>query len=84
MQRRSLSAWPLFSTTLLGFLFVHAVFTGGFSFNDPVELFCLRPGFLSAFVGLAASVAGKGRLLPHVATISVINMLLCVIGLLGE
>ena len=65
-----------FSTVLSVFLFVHAAFTGGYPFYHPVESFCIGFGFLSASLGLVASIAGKGKLLPHVAVISVLNLLL--------
>ena len=64
------------STALSVFLFIHATITGGYSFYHPVELFCIRFGFLTALLGLVASIVGKGRLRLHVATISAINLLL--------
>ena len=65
-----------FSTALSVFLFIHATTTGGYSFYHPVELFCIRFGFLTALLGLVASIVGKGRLRLHVATISTANLLL--------
>ena len=65
-----------FSTVLSVFLFVHASFTGGYPYYHPVEMFCIGFGFLSSFLGLAGSAVGKGKLGPHVAVISVLNMLL--------
>jgi hypothetical protein len=64
-----------FSTVLSVFLFVHATFTGGYPFYHPVELFCMRSGFLMALLGLVASIVGKGKLRPHVAAISTLNLL---------
>ena len=63
------------STVLSVFLFVHATFTGGYPFYHPVELFCIRSGFLMALLGLVASIVGKGKLRPHVAAISTLNLL---------
>jgi hypothetical protein len=65
-----------FSTVLSVFLFIHAAFTGGYPFDHPVEVFCLRWGFLAALLGLVAGAAGKGRLRPHIAVISTLNLLL--------
>jgi len=64
-----------FSTVLSVFLFVHATFTGGYTFYHPVELFCIRFGFWSALVGLLVSIVGKGKLRLHVAAISILNLL---------
>lgn len=64
-----------FSTVLSVFLFVHATFTGGYPFYHPVELFCIRWGSLTALLGLAASLMGKGKLRLHVAAISIVNLL---------
>jgi hypothetical protein len=52
------------------------LFQGGYSFYHPVELFCIRFGFLTALLGLVASVVGKGRLRLHVAAISTVDLLL--------
>ena len=57
------------------FLFVHASFTGGYPFYHPVELFCIRYGSLTALLGLIASIVGKGKVRPHVAAISALNLL---------
>ena len=64
-----------FSTVLSVFLFVHATFTGGYPFYHPIELFCIRWGFLTALLGLVASIVGKGKLRLHVAAISIVNLL---------
>ncbi len=56
------------------FLFGHAVITGGYPFYHPVELFCIRYGFLTGLLGLLASIVGKGQLRPHVAAISTLNL----------
>jgi hypothetical protein len=64
------------STILSAFLYIHAVITGGYPFYDPVELFCIRAGALTALLGLAASFAGKGKLRLSVAVISTLNLLL--------
>jgi hypothetical protein len=63
-----------FSTILAVFLFSHAVITGGYPFYHPVELFCIRYGFLTGLLGLLASIVGKGQLRPHVAAISTLNL----------
>jgi hypothetical protein len=63
------------STVLSVFLFVHATLTGGYPFYHPVELFRIRFGFLTALLGLAASIVGKGGIRPHVAAISTLNLL---------
>jgi hypothetical protein len=65
-----------FSMVLSVFLFIHATFTGGYPFYHPVELFCIRFGFQTALVGLVAAIVGKGKLRPHVAVISIFNLLL--------
>jgi hypothetical protein len=65
-----------FSTVLSVFLFVHAILTGGYPLYHPVELFCIRFGFLAGLIGLAASIMGKGKRRLHVAAISTINLLL--------
>ena len=63
------------SLALAVFLFVHATYTGGYPFYHPVELFCIRFGSVAALLGLVASVFGKGRIRPHVAGISALNLL---------
>jgi hypothetical protein len=68
-----------FSTVLSVFLFIHATITGGYSFYHPVELFCIRFGFLTALLGLVASFLGKGSLRLHVAAISTVNLLVWLI-----
>ena len=73
-----------FSTVLSVFLFVHAAFTGGYSFYHPVELFCIGFGFLSALFALAGSIVGRGKLLPHVAAISVLNLLLWLVDMVAQ
>jgi hypothetical protein len=65
-----------FSTALSIFLLVHAVFTGGYSFYHPAELFCIRFGGLSALLGTVASIAGKGSSRLYVALLSTLNLLL--------
>ncbi len=63
------------STGLSDFLFVHAAYTGGYTFYHPVELFCIRIGTLTALLGLVAALAGKGKLKIHIAAISLLNLL---------
>jgi hypothetical protein len=72
------------STLLSVFLFVHAAFTGGYPFMSPPELFFLRLGLLSGLLGLIAAIVGKGRLLHHVAIISVLNLLLWLMDAMGQ
>lgn len=69
-------SFATFSTILSVFLFVHASYTGGYPFYHPVELFCIRFGSLTAFLGLVASALGKGKPRAHVAVISILNLLL--------
>jgi hypothetical protein len=64
------------STILSAFLFTHSVITGGYPFYHPVELFCIRAGGLTALLGLAAALIGKGNLRLSVAVISTLNLLL--------
>ena len=64
------------STGLSAFLFVHAIFTGGYPYYHPVELFCIFIGGLTALLGLMAALHGKGKLRLPVATISILNLLL--------
>jgi hypothetical protein len=72
------------STLLSVFLFVHAAFTGGYPFMSSPELFFIRLGLLSALLGLIAAIIGKGRLLHHVAIISVLNLLLWLMDAMGQ
>jgi hypothetical protein len=65
-----------FSTSLSIFLLVHAVFTGGYSFYHPIELFCIRYGGLTALLGIVTSIAGKGRLRLYAVALSTLNLLL--------
>lgn len=78
--RPSLTVVGLFATTvstiLSIFLFLHAQVTGGYPFYHPIELFCIRWGTLTALVGIAASIVGKGKVRPHLAVVSVINLLI--------
>ncbi len=64
------------STVLDAFLYVHAVFTGGYPLFHPVELMCIRLGSLTAMLGIICALAGKGRLRLSVAIISIFNLLL--------
>jgi len=63
------------SSVLSEFLYIHAIFTGGYPLFDPVELFCLRVGTLAALLGLTAALVGKGKLRLSVAVISILNLL---------
>jgi hypothetical protein len=64
------------SSILSEFLYVHAVFTGGYPLFDPVGLFCLRIGTMAALLGLAAALLGNGKLRLPIAAISIFNLLL--------
>ena len=62
------------STALCAFLIVHAMFTGGYPYYHPIEMFFLGLGCLSAFLGfVCVVVAPKGKLSPHIAILSVMN-----------
>jgi hypothetical protein len=50
------------SVLLNAFLTIHAFLTGGFRYYDPVEMFCIRAGFLTALFGIIAAATGKGSL----------------------
>jgi hypothetical protein len=65
-----------FSTALSIFLFVHARLTGGYPFYHPTELFCIRYGFLTAFLGMLTSLAGKRTFRLHVAALALVNLFL--------
>jgi hypothetical protein len=64
------------STALGAFLFIHAAITGGYPFYHSVELFCIRVGGLTALLGIAAAITGKGKARLPVAVISTLNLLL--------
>jgi hypothetical protein len=50
------------SVLLDAFLTIHAFLTGGFRLFDPIEMFCIRTGFLTALLGIVAAATGKGQL----------------------
>lgn len=58
------------------FLYVHTAFTGGYPPYHPLELFCISFGFLTALLGLVASIVGEGNLRPHLAVVSALSLLL--------
>jgi hypothetical protein len=64
------------STTLDVYLYVHALYTGGYPFYHPLELMCIRWGSLTALLGIVAAILGKGRGRIPLAVISVLNLLL--------
>jgi len=64
------------SATLSVFLYVHALYTGGYPFYHPVELRCIRWGSLTALLGIVAAIAGKGRGRIPLAVISVLNLVM--------
>jgi hypothetical protein len=57
------------------YLYVHALYTGGYPFYHPVELMCIRWGGLTALLGIVAVSVGKGRGVP-LPIISVLNLLI--------
>src|SRR6267143_5627847 len=63
------------STALDTFLYIHAVFTGGYPLFHPAELACIRLGSLTAMLGIICGLAGKGRLRLSVTIISIFNLL---------
>jgi hypothetical protein len=64
------------SSILSEFLYIHAIFTGGYPLFDPVGLFCLRIGTLASLLGLATALVGNGKLRLSIAAISIFNLLL--------
>lgn len=64
------------SVTLNNYLYVHAMFTGGYPFYHPVELMCIRWGTLTALLGIVAAIASKGRGRIPLGLISVLSILL--------
>ncbi len=72
------------STWLVVFLFIHAAYTGGYSYSHPVEMFCVSVGALSAMIGFVTSMAGAGKIRPYVATLAALNFLLWLIDAAGQ
>jgi hypothetical protein len=64
------------STTLDVYLYVHALYTGGYPFYHPIELMCIRLGTLAALLGIVAAIVGKGRGRIPLAVISILNLML--------
>ena len=64
------------STCLDLFLTVHALFTGGYPFYHPVEMFCIRVGSLASVLGLFAAAFGKGKVRVATAVSSLVTLLL--------
>jgi len=58
--------------------------TGGYDFYHPVELFCIRAGGLTALLGLATALAGKGKVRFSAALISLLNLLLWLMDAVGQ
>jgi len=58
------------------FLYVHALYTGGYPFFHSVELMCIRWGTLTALLGIVAASVGKGRGRAPLAAISALNRVL--------
>jgi hypothetical protein len=75
MNGVGLSFVTIFSI-LASFLYVHAVITGGYPYYHPIEMLCMGIGALTALAGLAAAIAGKGKVRISVAVISMLNLLL--------
>jgi hypothetical protein len=64
------------SVTLNSYLYVHAMYTGGYPFYHPVELMCIRWGTLTALLGIVAAAMGTGKGRNPLASISVLNLVL--------
>jgi hypothetical protein len=64
------------SVTLSVYLYVHALYTGGYPFYHSVELMCIRWGTLTALLGMVAAIVGKGRGRIHLAVICALNLVL--------
>jgi hypothetical protein len=64
------------SVTLSVFLYVHALYTGGYPYYHPVELMCIRWGTLTALLGIVAAIVGKGRGRVPLAVLSVLNLVM--------
>lgn len=64
------------TTGLAVFIGIHAAFTGGYPFYDPVEMFCIRLGFFSALLALLAAPAGVRKLRLSVSLLALINLIL--------
>src|SRR6202035_2438229 len=58
------------------YLYVHALYTGGYAFYHPVELLCIRWGSLTALLGIVAASVGKGSGRVPLAIISVLNLMI--------
>lgn len=73
------------STALCVFLIVHAILTGGYSYYHPIEMLCLALGCLTASLGFVYAVlAGRGRLSPHIALLSVINAVIWIMDAIRQ
>jgi hypothetical protein len=59
----TLSGFGLVTISVLldPFLTIHAFLTRGFRYYDPIEMFCIRTGFLTALLGIIAAASGKGQ-----------------------
>lgn len=64
------------STGLAVFLLIHAGFTGGYPFYDPVEMSCIRAGFLCAFLAVLAAPVGMKKLRLSVSLLAVVTLVL--------
>ena len=63
------------SLSIIVFLAIHAIVTGGFPYYSPPLLLAFRLGFLTALAGVFAAIVGKGPL--EVPTI--ISSVLCLL-----
>ena len=63
------------STAVNVYLYVHALYTGGYPFYHPTELLCLRWGSLTALIGIVAAMTGFGKARILLAIISLLNLL---------
>jgi hypothetical protein len=72
------------SVALNVYLYVHALYTGGYSFYHPVELMCMRWGTLTALLGIVAASVGTGRARVLLGVISVLTLVLWFIDAMAQ
>jgi hypothetical protein len=72
------------SVALSVYLYVHALYTGGYPFCHPVELMCIRWGSLTALLGIVAASVGKGPGRVPLAIISVLSLMMWFAGAMAQ